>query len=271
MELAVNWTLLNRLADIANQAGRAIMAVYETDFEHRLKADESPVTEADLLADQIICDALTRTFPNIPIVSEERQHHHSPDAEEFFLVDPLDGTKEFVARNGEFTVNIALIQAGVSVAGVVGVPVQGVLYLAGQGIGAFRRNVSGDTPLKVKPRRSGEPIRVVGSRSHASPEMQTWLDALHEPYEFTPAGSSLKFCRIAEGLADVYPRLGPTCQWDTAAGQCVLEAAGGTMIFGDGPSNKKYKLNELLVNQPCFTAMAETNYLDLFNQCKKNL
>lgn len=234
MDLAVNWTLLNRLADIANQAGRAIMAVYETDFEHRLKADDSPVTEADLLADQIICDALTRAFPNIPIVSEERQHHHSPYTEEFFLVDPLDGTKEFLARNGEFTVNIALIQAGVSVAGVVGAPAQDALYLAGKGIGSFRRDKSGDMPLRVKNRCRGEPVRVIGSRSHAIAEMQAWLDQLTEPYVFMTAGSSLKFCRIAEGAADVYPRFGPTCQWDTAAGQCVLEAAGGFVYTRSG-------------------------------------
>ncbi|MEY4718815.1 MAG: 3(2),5-bisphosphate nucleotidase CysQ [Pseudomonadota bacterium] len=206
------------------------MAIYETDFDHRLKADDSPVTEADIQADQIIFDGLTKAFPNIPIVSEERQQDLSNDTKEFFLVDPLDGTKEFLKRNGEFTVNIALIQAGISVAGVVGAPAQGLMYLAGQGIGAFRRDGCGDIRLKVKPRRSGEPIRVVGSRSHTGAEMQSWLAALNEPFEFTPAGSSLKFCRIAEGLADVYPRLGSTCQWDTAAGQCILENAGGSVV-----------------------------------------
>jgi 3'(2'), 5'-bisphosphate nucleotidase len=218
-EKIIDWAWLNHLEQIARQAGEAIMGVYAKDFAHWNKADASPVTEADLLADRLIRAALAATFPDIPVVSEEFEHSIDPNTNTFFLVDPLDGTKEFLKRNGEFTVNIALIHDGHPVAAVVG---------------AVRRDSLGEKQLVVKDRSADMPLRVIGSRSHAAAEMGAWLQQLSQPYLFMAAGSSLKFCRIAEGEADVYPRFGPTSQWDTAAGQCVLEAAGGTVSTLDG-------------------------------------
>lgn len=234
MATQLGWPLLHTLADLATKAGQAIMAVYATDFTHRAKDDDSPVTEADLQADRLIRAGLAQAYPEVAVVSEEHLQSFAPDTPEFFLVDPLDGTKEFLKRNGEFTVNIALIQKGRPVAAVVGVPAQGVLYLAALGLGALRRDAAGDTPIAVCPPGPGKPLRVIGSRSHAAPEMQAWLDQLADPHVFMAAGSSLKFCRIAEGAADIYPRFGPTSQWDTAAGQCVLEAAGGSVTTMQG-------------------------------------
>jgi 3'(2'), 5'-bisphosphate nucleotidase len=170
------------------------------------------------------------------ILSEESVSAGPAQADTFFLVDPLDGTKEFLKRNGEFTVNIALIQAGRPVAGVVLAPATGVLYAAAFDVGAWRRNAQGETVLQVATRAAGDSLRIIGSRSHAAPEMQAWLDALGAPHEFVAVGSSLKFCRIAEGAADIYPRFGLTSQWDTAAGQCVLEVAGGTVTSLSGES-----------------------------------
>jgi 3'(2'), 5'-bisphosphate nucleotidase len=182
-------------------------------------------------------------------VSEEHAQSFSPETPLFFLVDPLDGTKEFLKRNGEFTVNIALIRNGRPVAAVVGAPALDVMYVAGEGLGAVRRDAVGETSLRVPDRKSGEPLRVIGSRSHAAAEMEAWLRQLSEPHVFIAAGSSLKFCRVAEGAADIYPRFGPTSQWDTAAGQCVLEMAGGSVDTLDG-APFRYGLNRPMLNPP---------------------
>lgn len=254
----IGWPVLNRLADIANQAGEAIMAVYSTDFLHQQKDDASPVTEADLQADAVIRAALAQAFPGTPVVSEEHAMSFAAEIREFFLVDPLDGTKEFLARNGEFTVNVALIRDGRAVAAVVGLPASGVLYLAAQGLGAFRRDTTGQVGLRVVAPGPGQPLRVIGSRSHAGAEMAAWLAQLTVPHVFMAAGSSLKFCRIAEGAADVYPRFGPTCQWDTAAGQCVLEVAGGTVTAPCG-TPLRYGLNRPMLN-PHFIARGAANH-----------
>lgn len=254
----IGWPALNRLADIATQAGKAIMAVYATDFSHQQKDDASPVTEADLRADAVIRAALAQAFAGTPVVSEEHAALFAAETREFFLVDPLDGTKEFLARNGEFTVNVALIRDGRPVASVVGVPACGVLYLAAQGLGAFRRDAAGQVGLRVAAPAPGQPLRVIGSRSHAGAEMAAWLAQLSVPHVFMAAGSSLKFCRIAEGAADVYPRFGPTCQWDTAAGQCVLEQAGGSVTEPSG-TPLRYGLERPLLN-PYFIARGAVNH-----------
>jgi 3'(2'), 5'-bisphosphate nucleotidase len=251
-EKIIDWVWLNHLEQIARQAGEAIMGVYAKDFAHWNKVDASPVTEADLLADRLIRAALAAAFPDIPVVSEEFEHSIDPNTNTFFLVDPLDGTKEFLKRNGEFTVNIALIHDGHPVAAVVGTPALGVVYVAAKGLGAVRRDSLGEKQLVVKDRSADMPLRVIGSRSHAAAEMGAWLQQLSQPYLFMAAGSSLKFCRIAEGEADVYPRFGPTSQWDTAAGQCVLEAAGGTVSTLDG-TPLCYGLNRPMLN-PQFVA-----------------
>ncbi|MEN9781368.1 MAG: 3(2),5-bisphosphate nucleotidase CysQ, partial [Pseudomonadota bacterium] len=171
-----------------------------------------------------------------------------------FLVDPLDGTKEFLKRNGEFTVNIALIEHGAPVAGVVLAPALGELFYAAQGLGAFKAQAdgSGAQPIRCSAAPDDAPLRVVGSRSHGLGALDAWLAALKRPYVFTAAGSSLKFCRIAEGAADVYPRFGPTSQWDTAAGQCVLEQAGGRVVAAQAQP-LRYGLDRLVIN-PEFVA-----------------
>lgn len=226
-------TLVDRdvdlLCDIAREAGRAILALYGTDCSTATKHDTSPLTQADTDADAIICARLTAAFPGVPIVSEESTAARTTSADVFFLVDPLDGTKEFLNRTDEFTVNIAFVGQGRPLAGVVFAPALDELFAAA-GAGPARKYVNGAAVgLHVAPFDRARPLRVIGSRSHAGAEMQAWLGTLDVPYTFVAAGSSLKFCRIAEGHADVYPRFGPTSQWDTAAAQAVLERAGGAV------------------------------------------
>lgn len=226
--------LLPQVVLIAREAGNVIMAIYdalpETSGQVSYKVDGSPVTQADLAAHQLIARGLAKLAPDIPVVSEEdgaSQVHRQPSGR-FWLVDPLDGTKEFLARNDEFTVNIALVQDGVAVLGVVVVPALSLAYWGAAGLGAFRLSPHGIEPIRVSnyQERSGRALRVLASKSHMNTETQVFLRQLG-PHELIQTGSSLKFCRIAEGSADLYPRLGLTCEWDTAAGQAILEAAGG--------------------------------------------
>lgn len=244
---AVNITasMAAQVLEIAREAGNTIMNVYQTmcrnagDVQGVLvarKSDDSPLTQADLLAHQLIAQKLAAWMPAIAIVSEEDAHslqYRLPNGT-FWLVDPLDGTKEFLARNAEFTVNIALIQDGKAVLGVVVAPALGQAYWGGCGLGAFRAQDGQIQAIRVAlPAPSGQPLRVVASKSHMNEETLQYLDKLG-PHELVQAGSSLKFCRVAEGSADVYPRLGPTCEWDTAAAQAIVEAAGGHVTRLDG-------------------------------------
>lgn len=224
--------LLQAVAAIAREAGAAIMAVYQRDFSVQEKADKSPLTEADLAAHTVISRRLAALTPGVPILSEEAVEEFSgPDAAgRYWLVDPLDGTKEFVKRNGEFTVNIALIEGARPVLGVVLAPALGVSYAAAVGVGAFKQ--TGDAAaesIRVAEHQDGAPWRVVGSRSHAGDTLTEALQKLGT-HELVSMGSSLKLCLVADGSADVYPRLGPTSLWDTAAAQCVVEQAGGGVI-----------------------------------------
>lgn len=252
MAINLNAELLEHLARIARDAMKVIMEVYVQDFTVLTKDDSSPLTEADLRADVVIRDALAQCFPGTPLLSEESSSQIATESTEFFLVDPLDGTKEFLKRNGEFTVNIALIQGGDPVAAVVGVPAVETLYLAARGLGVVRCNSMGETRLDISHQETIKPLRIVGSRSHATVEMESWLAQLKEDYEFFSVGSSLKFCRISEGKADIYPRFGLTSQWDTAAGQCVLEVAGGKVVTLDGKP-LRYGLDKPILN-PYFIA-----------------
>jgi sulfate adenylyltransferase subunit 2/3'(2'), 5'-bisphosphate nucleotidase len=221
------------------QAGAEILRIYATDFAVNGKADQSPVTEADGAAERIILEGLARIAPDIPVVAEEEAAAgRIPQiADRFFLVDPLDGTKEFISRNGEFTVNIALIENGEPIRGAVYAPALGRLYWGARGEGAYvaevRDGVSG--PSKPIGTRLPPPegLTAVGSRSHGGAETEDYLKAFHI-HTFRAAGSSLKFCLVAEGEADIYPRLGRTMQWDTAAGDAVLRAAGGRVETLDG-------------------------------------
>ncbi|TLF48571.1 3'(2'),5'-bisphosphate nucleotidase CysQ [Halomonas urmiana] len=227
MDLA---TLLDRIHNIALDAGQAIMSVYARDFSIEEKEDKSPLTEADKAAHEVIVAGLKALPGEIPVLSEEHTEGFAgADAESrYWLVDPLDGTKEFIKRNGEFTVNIALIEHGKPVLGVVVAPALEVSYLAAEGVGAFKVEGNGERqPIQVAGRPAeGTTWRVVGSRSHPSPDLAEWLEQLG-PHDMVPMGSSLKLCLVAEGAADVYPRLGPTCLWDTGAAQAVVEQAGG--------------------------------------------
>ena len=225
-------TLLAQLLPIARLAGDAIMAVYNAGKANvELKADHSPVTEADLAAHHILAQQLSPLIPGCPIVSEEddASQRHRRGAGQMWLIDPLDGTKEFIARNGEFTVNIALIEQGRSVLGVVYAPAIDALYWGGAGLGAFRRVGTSTAAIQVASHATDGLCRVVASKSHLNTETQAFIDRLG-PVSLVQAGSSLKFCRVAEGVADIYPRLGPTCEWDTAAAQAVLEGAGGLVL-----------------------------------------
>jgi 3'(2'), 5'-bisphosphate nucleotidase len=228
--------LLEPVVDLARQAGAAILEVYQTDFSVTDKADATPLTKADLAAHNIISSGLRALTPDLPLISEEGGL--APFAERrgwsrYWLVDPLDGTREFVKRNGEFTVNIALIEDHRPVLGVVHVPVLGITYAAAAGRGALCSQDGGQfRPIAVAA-KCAVPPRVVGSRSHRGDSLDAFLAAVGE-FEMLPMGSSLKFCRVAEGAADVYPRLGPTSEWDTAAAQAVVEQAGGAVLCLDG-------------------------------------
>lgn len=230
--------LLKEVEGIARRAGAAIMEVYGRVFSVQEKADKSPLTEADAAAHAVILEGLAGLAPALPVLSEEAVADFAgPDAEgRYWLVDPLDGTKEFIKRNGEFTVNIALIERGRPVLGVVYAPAPDLAYLAAMGLGAFKTaEGSGRQPIRVAAHVAGAPWRVVGSRSHAGDSLGAFLERLGS-HELLSMGSSLKICLVAEGSADLYPRLGPTCLWDTAAAQCVVEQAGGAVIRLSGES-----------------------------------
>lgn len=266
--------LLEPVAAIAVEAGRAILEVYDREFEVTHKADHSPLTEADLASHRLIRDALARLTPDIPLLSEESAEIGFDIRSrwpEYWLVDPLDGTKEFVNRNGEFTVNIALIRGHDPALGVVHVPVSGVTYTGVVGSGATRRSAGGAAGSVAAPTHvpihvqapCADPVRVVGSRSHANPALARYLEPLGD-YELVSMGSSLKFCLLAEGEADFYPRLGPTSEWDTAAAHAVVLAAGGRIVTLDGRP-LQYNLKESFLN-PEFLVIAdsERDWLELF-------
>jgi len=232
----------NRLPDIAKAAGDAILDVYNSPqamqgrgVQH--KADASPLTEADLSAHRVIVQQLAALGSQIPIVSEEDEASHARRVPvgAFWIIDPLDGTKEFIARNGQFTVNIALVRDGAPVLGVVYAPVLDEMFwnVPEQGAWVRRGGATHRVHVATKTARADQPVRVLASRNHMTPETETFIRSLGA-HEVVQAGSSLKFCRIAEGAADCYPRLGPTCEWDTAAAQAVLEAAGGHVQSLDG-------------------------------------
>ncbi len=238
------------LAVVAEAAGEAILEVYRHDFAVARKADDSPLTQADLAAHRLIEAELAAIAPEWPILSEESAAVASADRRRWrrlFLVDPLDGTREFVKRNGEFTVNIALIEDGEPVLGVIHAPVPGLTYAGERGQGAFRR-AGGKAWQRVTARPAPPEPVVAASRSHRDPLEERLLQRLgpHRPFAL---GSSLKLCRIAEGEADLYLRQGPTAEWDTAAGQAILEAAGGAVVDLSGRP-LRYNQRATLTNPP---------------------
>lgn len=224
--------LLQRVVEIAAAAGREIMEVYGRSYNIEQKDDRSPLTEADMAAHHVIVAGLAALEPRLPVLSEEEadiSHAERARWREYWLVDPLDGTREFIKRNGEFTVNIALIRDHRPVMGVITVPVTGVCYYASAGRGAYRQR-PGEAAEPIRARRwDGGRIVIAGSRSHNDPSFDRFLEQFDD-YEMISMGSSLKSCLVAEGKADVYLRLGPTSEWDTAAAQCVVEEAGGRVL-----------------------------------------
>jgi 3'(2'), 5'-bisphosphate nucleotidase len=269
--------LISRLAQAlraAVNAGEAILNVYDSSFAVELKDDRSPLTAADRRSHKIIVERLNE----IPILSEEGKDvpfELRKNWEFFWLVDPLDGTKEFVKRNGEFTVNIALIRRDSPVMGVIFVPVRGLLYFAAEGLGSFRLDLAGwgqdfdstahnqesadvdwfsrvvghSTRLEITKKTSpGGSLTIAGSRSHATRELEEFTEKMKGSYaeiRFIPAGSSLKFCMVSEGNADIYPRFGPTMEWDTAAGHCIVNESGGEVISAASGTSLVYNKPDL--------------------------
>jgi 3'(2'), 5'-bisphosphate nucleotidase len=241
-EPVIDRRLLIELSDLCAEAGRAILDVYGAIAAVREKADRSPVTDADERAEVILLAGLEKLLPGIPVLAEETVSREGlpPLGEVFLLVDPLDGTREFLAKNGEFTVNVGLVAHGVPIMGCVHAPALGKTWIGAQNLGAESATAAvGATPaaesfvpIGVRP-RPARSLVAVASRSHSDPETEAFLSGLPIG-DRRSAGSSLKFCLVAEGEADVYPRFGPTMEWDTAAGNAVLLAAGGSVLNPDG-------------------------------------
>ena len=273
--------LLQKAIHASVKAGEAILQVYHTDFIVENKSDDSPLTLADKRSHDIICSALEKE--NIPILSEEGRDIDFSERQKWrrlWIVDPLDGTKEFIKRNNEFTVNIGLIEDGAPVLGVIFVPVTGVLYFAARGLGSYKLTDAGvldqignqpfqdkDSDLTENPvagsienltghgrrlplgRSNDASCTIIGSRSHATPELEAYVRKKQQEFasvDFISAGSSLKFCLVAEGAADIYPRLGPTMEWDTAAGQAIAENAGAGVFLFDTMTPLTYNKADLL-------------------------
>ncbi len=273
--------LIDEVVKIAESAGREILSIYAADFDVETKVDDSPLTAADRVAHTLINRSLEALTPDIPVLSEEGgipTWEDRQDWSHYWLVDPLDGTREFVKRNGEFTVNIALIHRGRPVIGIIHAPVLSRTYVAVHYQDADdvpadnvpvhyrraeRRDTDGVTPLATRA-VDDEALMLVVSRSHRSPAVDSLLTRL-PPHDTTSVGSSLKFCLVAEGSADCYPRFGPTSEWDSAAAQCIVEAAGGAVIRPDGRP-LRYNTKASILN-PNFVALGDpdwrwTEYLD---------
>lgn len=241
--------LLPTVIETCKSAGEKILQIYDQEFSVDLKDDNSPLTAADLASHHCLVDGLNLIEPRLPVLSEESAEISYAERQSwdyYWLIDPLDGTKEFIKRNGEFTVNVALIRDNKPVLGVVYVPVSGDCYFAAQNHGAFKQSGSANaTPISVR-HQALNPVTVVGSRSHKTGELADYLQRLGQ-HEIKSVGSSLKFCLVAEGSADLYPRMGPTCEWDTAAAQCVVEQAGGSVTQVDG-SPLEYNTKDSYLN-----------------------
>lgn len=244
--------LCHECVDIARDAGKAILAIYDAGFSIEEKADKSPLTDADMASHNLIIKRLSELTPDIPILSEESAKlpfDERASWETYWLVDPLDGTREFIKRNGEFTVNIALIHQHKSIIGVINVPVLDVDYFAWENGGSFKSEQNAAaTPISVKKldRTADAPLNVAGSRSHGSEMMQHYIEKLGA-VEMISMGSSLKFCLVAEGRADLYPRLGLTSEWDTAAAHCIVEQSGGYITKTD-MTPLEYNTKDSLLN-----------------------
>jgi len=249
-------TDMHKVIAIAKQAGETIMQIYQKDFIVEYNEDQSPLTEADLASHHLICDELSKLYPDIPILSEESADNFKLQDENacFWCVDPLDGTKEFIKKNDEFTVNIALIQNQKPILGVIGVPAKNIIYAAVKGGGAFKQQVENELQtIHVKLQDPDHLIFAV-SRSHLDEDTKAIVGEYHA--EILQAGSALKLAYVAEGLVDVYPRFGPTMLWDVAAGQCIIEEAGGLVLRAENQLPMTYNTNHM--KNDSFIAMNKT-------------
>jgi 3'(2'), 5'-bisphosphate nucleotidase len=234
----LNEQLISSTVEIAKEAGMAITEIYNSDFDYQLKKDLSPITAADNLSHNIITERLKILTPKIPILSEENcsiPYKIRSQWTQYWLVDPLDGTKEFISKNGEFTVNIALIENNTPIFGVIDIPVTNETYWGSKGDGSFYSDESNDVKQIYVSDNHHNPIRLVASRSHPSEMLNDLLEIIVD-YEIIKIGSSIKFCLIASGQADCYPRFGPTSEWDTAAGEAIVSYAGGRVVTARGNS-----------------------------------
>ena len=252
---------LLEVSNLAISAGHKIMKYYKKDTKVMIKEDQSPLTNADLDSNDIICSGLSKIDSTIPIISEESfvDWQIRKEWNRYWLIDPLDGTKEFINKNGDFTVNIALIENYKPVLGIIFVPVLSTLYFASQNYGSFKLHCSSNlsslnksNKIQVNEKKRSDHLLVIGSRSHSNEGFTQWVQENIENYELIKAGSSLKFCRIADGSADLYPRFGPTSEWDIAAGHIILKEAGGSVISVDN-NEIIYNAKENILN-PYFIA-----------------
>lgn len=253
--------LIDEVCDITVKAGNVIMKYYNESVDVEFKDDRSPLTIADRAAHDTIVKAIEVLTPDIPVLSEEssrQEIQHRKDWEMFWLVDPLDGTKEFIKKTGEFTVNIALINKGKSLMGVVYVPAQGILYYASPEKGSFKKNLNSGSIHSIKSRKAKpNELVVVASRDHAGPEIIKMIERLPGNVKRISMGSSLKFCLIAEGVADIYLRDQPTMEWDTAAAQAIIEIAGGKLT---DLKNQTLAYNKLSLRNPLLLAWGDTEF-----------
>ncbi|HPU92982.1 MAG TPA: 3'(2'),5'-bisphosphate nucleotidase CysQ [Candidatus Saccharicenans sp.] len=282
MRMVLNENEVQELLDLIRRAGEEILKIYfqeQADWKISFKEDRTPITEADRLANSVINEGLKKLFPDIPIISEENREIPYQSRREYeccWLLDPLDGTKEFLKQNGEFTVNLALIQQGKPVAGFISVPVKGLFYFAVKGEGAYKieigekrqggqserqiKQVKQDNKLQLRAAQfsmDDAGLTVLASRSHFDGETRKFIESLNQP-RLESRGSSLKFMMLAEGLGHLYPRLGRTMEWDTAAGQAILEEAGGQVVEFSSRQPLRYN-KESLVNPPFLATAALRN------------
>jgi len=252
----ISKNIQNDVIELAKSEGHRIMEIYEKDFSIFKKEDQDPLTEADLILHQTIINRLAEITPDIPVLSEESANEELQNRmtwDRYWLIDPLDGTKEFIKKNGEFTVNIALIESNTPVFGVVFAPAIDIIYYGGKDIGSFKR-VGGKEAIKIQTKKKTTGImKIIGSRSHQSEEFKQFIEN-YPNAEIVPMGSSLKICLVAEGVADLYPRLGPTSEWDTAAAQAVLEGARGQLEDFSTGKILGYNLNKDSLRNPHFLA-----------------
>ena len=247
--ISLSQEFIKKIIKVSKNAGDAIMDIYESEFDVNIKSDQSPLTKADILSNKIICQSLKKITPDVPILSEESSnipYHERSKWNQYWLIDPLDGTKEFIKKNGEFTTNIALIRDHKPIFGLIHLPVKKHTYWGCEDKGSFFLDRTNNIRKINVSTNNDDPIRIAASRSHPSEELTNLLDKIKN-YKLLEVGSSLKFCLIASGEADIYPRFGPTSEWDTAAGEAIARFAGGSIVDFEN-NNIIYNKGENLIN-----------------------